>query len=150
MPRNLLWDRQPVAEYTFWPRANSFRATMLLLALAEFHREHERYPESLTELVPTYFSEVPHDSKTGRPFQYFPHGLPDDVIHGSRENEDLHVFISKQVPFLMTSIGMSGIQSRKNSDGSWQFLFLDEEGKMMELSAALGRYGNRIWPLEDR
>ena len=147
MPRNLLWDRQPVAEYTFWPRANSFRATMLLLALAEFHREHERYPESLTELVPTYFAEAPRDVRTAGPFRYFPRGVSEDVTRGSKQGGDLEVVVSKNIPFLVTDTQNSQLRWRQLPDGSWKIN--DQLANPVELRAALRGYAIRIWPVEE-
>lgn len=148
MPRSPLWDRHTAAEYTLWPRADSFRATMLLLALADFHREHARSPESLTELVPTYFAEVPRDPRTAGPFRYFPQGVPEDVTRGSEERGDLQVVVRKEVPFLATLTGISRLwSSRQMPDGSWQFL--DQAGNAIEMSEALRSHELRLWPVEE-
>lgn len=147
MPRNLLWDRQSPAEFTLWPRAGSFRATMLLLALADFHREHERYPELLTELVPTYFAEVPRDPGMTAPFRYFPQGVPEDLARGSAEQADLQIVVRKGTPFFATLRAMSQWSSRQLPDGSWQFL--DQSGRAVELSEALRSHELRLWPADE-
>jgi hypothetical protein len=147
MPRSLLWDRHTAAEYTLWPRADSFRATMLLLALADFHREHRRYPESLTELVPTYFAEIPRDARSAGPFRYFPQGVLEDVTRGSEEQGELQVVVRKGIPFLVTETGGSQNDWRKMPDGTWHFKGQLADAK--ELRAALRGHAIRVWPVEE-
>jgi hypothetical protein len=48
----------------------------LAWAVADFRREHHKLPQSLSELVPTYFAELPIDPWTGRAFLYEPQGVP--------------------------------------------------------------------------
>lgn len=91
-----------VAEGNFGDRAASFWATTLLLALADFHREHGRCSVALDELIPTYFAEVPRDPLTADPFVYFPYGVPEDVIVGSEKDSDSYVMIRKSIPLLLT------------------------------------------------
>ncbi|QDT88416.1 DUF1700 domain-containing protein [Gimesia algae] len=43
---------------------------LVMLAADMYRREHGRYPESLQELVPDYFSEIPVDPQTGKPLRY--------------------------------------------------------------------------------
>ena len=114
-------------------RAESFRATILLLALADFHREHGRTPESLTELAPTYFAEAPRDPLTAGEFVYFPHGVPEEMTHdvGGR----VHLIVPKEIPFLVTTNGFGSLGQRRGRDGNWEFT--DESGKVLELEKAL-------------
>jgi len=47
-------------------------ATQLLLALKIYKMRHDKLPESLSELVPEFFSRVPLDDFDGKPFRYLP------------------------------------------------------------------------------
>ena len=138
------WGVSAIVESEFLKRAESFRATILFLALADFHREHGRYPESLTELAPTYFAEAPRDPKTAGPFVYFPHGVPEDVTHEVGGRGDIHVIVRKETPFLVTTYGEVWPQTRQKPDGSWQFT--DYLGKSLELSAAL--LNTHVWLID--
>ena len=143
MPRSLLWDRQPVAESTLPPRVGSLRATMLLLALADFHREHKHYPESLAELVPTYFAEAPRDPQTAGPFVYFPHGVSEDVAVGDVDRGDFRTIVRKDVPFLWSAGQITSILARATPSGGWEFV--DDRGQVRSLEDALKH--TRVWPL---
>ena len=48
-------------------------ATQLLLALKIYKMRHGQLPESLSELVPELFPEVPRDAFDGKPFRYLPY-----------------------------------------------------------------------------
>jgi len=50
----------------------SVTATQLLLALKIYKMRHDQLPESLSELVPEFFSQVPLDDFDGKPFRYLP------------------------------------------------------------------------------
>ena len=52
------------------------RIVRLQLAAEAFKAEHGQLPETLDELVGTYLDRLPVDPRTGRPFVYFPQGLP--------------------------------------------------------------------------
>src|SRR5438093_7304851 len=129
---------------TVLEQVEAFRATMLRLALADFHREHGHLPESLSELAPTYFENVPRDPQTAGPFVYFPHGVPEDVTHEVGGRGDIHVIVRKETPFLVTTYGEVWPQARQKPDGSWQFT--DYLGKSLELSAALLKV--HVWLIE--
>lgn len=52
-------------------RAEASRdATLVVLAVERYHREHGRRPERLEELVPAYLNEVPRDPFDGQPLRY--------------------------------------------------------------------------------
>ena len=128
----------------FLRRAEAFRATLLRLALFDFHREHDRFPKSLSELVPTYFAEVPRDPLSAGEFVYFPRGVMDDVSNGLRDHQNV-LFVKKKVPFLVTSGSVVGSWRRsQRQEGSWEFTNL--EGKPLDLLTALRMA--RVWPLE--
>src|SRR4051812_21853948 len=40
------------------------------LALADFRAKKQRFPESLNELIPEYFDQIPIDPNTGKQFKY--------------------------------------------------------------------------------
>ncbi len=140
MPQNLRWDRQ---DSTLRPRLESFRATILLLALADFHREHKRYPESLAELAPTYFAEVPRDPQTAGPFVYFPHGVSEDVTVGDVDRGDFRTIIHKDVPFLWSAGQITNIFARATPSGGWEFV--DDRGQVRSLENALKH--TSVWAL---
>ena len=50
----------------------SRRALLIQIALLLFHRDHDKYPAALTELVPDYLGELPMDPYSGQPFYYSP------------------------------------------------------------------------------
>lgn len=50
----------------------SVTATQLLLALKIYKMRHDKLPESLSELVPEFFPQVPLDDFDGKPFRYLP------------------------------------------------------------------------------
>jgi hypothetical protein len=52
------------------------RATQILLALEGWKIEHGQLPDSLDKLVGPYFDALPNDPFTGKPFRYFPNGVP--------------------------------------------------------------------------
>lgn len=52
--------------------AVSVTATQLLLALKIYKMRHDKLPESLSELVPEFFPQVPLDDFDGKPFRYLP------------------------------------------------------------------------------
>ena len=56
-----------------------YRATLLRMALAGYRLEHGKLPDSLTDLVGTYFKNLetlPRDPFSGRQYVYFPQGVP--------------------------------------------------------------------------
>ncbi len=48
------------------------RATQILLALKVYKMQHGRLPDSLSELVPEFFPQIPLDDFDGKPFRYLP------------------------------------------------------------------------------
>ncbi len=143
VPPNMNWRVSVIVKSEFLKRAESFRATMLLLALADFHREQGRYPESLAELTPTYFAEVPRDPLTAGEFVYFPHGVLEELTQdvGGR----VHVIVPKEIPFLVTTNG-TGIPRRRprGRDGDWWFT--DHNGNRITFNEAFATA--RIWLIE--
>ncbi|MCX7420986.1 MAG: hypothetical protein NT013_15800 [Planctomycetia bacterium] len=146
VPPNMYWGLVALVENNFIHRLESFRATTLLLALADFHREHDRYPESLSELVPTYFAETPRDPLTAGPIVYFPHGVSEDVIVGQKEHGTERVVIRQGVPFLwMPHSRVSGLKAQPSANGGWEFV--NQFGKVEPLTKALSQ--TKIWPVEN-
>ncbi len=144
LPPNMRGGFQIVVFNQFASRAEAFRATILRLALADWLREHGRYPRSLSELVPTYFAEVPLDPISAGEFVYFPRGVTDDVTNGQRDQQNV-LYVKKKVPFLVTSRGIAGSWRRsQRQEGSWEFT--NSEGTPLDLSSALRMA--RVWALE--
>lgn len=50
----------------------SVTATQILLALKVYKMQHGKLPESLSDLVPQFFPQVPLDDFNGKPFGYLP------------------------------------------------------------------------------
>lgn len=149
-PPDARWKIKDAVERVFHERAESFRVTMVLLALANFHRENARYPESLSELVPTYFAEVPCDPQTVKPLAYFPHGAIADVKDGENEQGIERVVICKGVPFLWkrkdnASINYSGLAVRQSLGGTFEFV--SQHGSVVPLQEALAHI--KFWPVEN-
>ena len=72
-------------------------ATQLLLALKIYKIRHDKLPDSLSELVPEFFPQVPIDDFDGKPFRYLPDkkliyslgpDLKDFGGEGRRKNSD--------------------------------------------------------------
>ncbi len=133
VPPNMQQGFSWIVKSEFRKRADSFRATILLLALADFHREHRRYPESLSELAPTYFGEAPRDPGTAGEFIYFPHGIPEELTldAGGR----VHLILPKEIPFLVTANSPRSLGQRRGRDGNWEFT--DPSGNVLKLEEVL-------------
>lgn len=67
----LLPDKESNMEY-LQKVSRSVQAEIALTQIAVdlYRRDHGRFPKSLQELVPTYFSEIPVDPQTGKPLRY--------------------------------------------------------------------------------
>ena len=128
----------------FLSRVEAFRATMLRMALYDFHREHGRFPKSLSELVPTYFAEVPRDPSTGGEFAYFPDGVSEDITRFPKQRGDVPIDLPKGIPFLLTTDGTGSPLHRRSQDGNWEFT--DLNGKELTIETAL--VYARFWQLE--
>lgn len=151
LPPNRNWGEAARSSHWFVERAESFRATAVLLALADFHREHGRYPESLKELVPTYFAAAPHDPMTVAPLCYLSHGLPEGVKDEFDNGQTVEqiVRVREGAPFLVTNPGGS-ISLEQLPNGSWKAN--DNTGKRIEFSKALRNRSSslRVWPVEEQ
>ncbi len=148
LPANSQGGFQVTVFSQFLSRAEAFRATMLRLALLDFQREHGRFPKSLSELVPTYFTEVPRDASTGGEFGYFPNGVGEDVIGAPTQRNgfpiEYPIRLPKGVPFLLTTDGTGSPLRRRGRDGDWEFT--DLAGKDLSIQKALAFA--RIWQID--
>lgn len=63
------------------------RLTQVFLALRCYHLEHGRLPDSLEELAPAYFDEVPLDPFTEEPFGYEPDAVAPRVYSVGPDQE---------------------------------------------------------------
>ncbi len=144
LPANSQGGFQVTVFSQFLSRAEAFRATMLRLALFDFHREHGRFPKSLSELVPTYFAEVPRDPSSGGEFAYFPEGVDVDITRFPKQRGDVPIALPKRIPFLMTTDGTGSPLRRRGRNGDW--VFTDLNGKELTIKTALANA--RFWQLE--
>ncbi len=64
-----------IAKSLAWFEADR-RATIIILALEAYRLEHGALPESLQQLARAYLDKVPDDPYSGKPFVYFPKGIP--------------------------------------------------------------------------
>lgn len=65
------------------------QATLVVIALEQYRRDHGRYPEELSALEPDYMAELPLDLSTGKPllFKVGENGKP--IIYGrGRDGDD--------------------------------------------------------------
>ena len=58
--------------YSRGGRATAYNGTQLALALELYRHDHGKYPETLDELVPTFFDVLPADPYSDKPFIYRP------------------------------------------------------------------------------
>lgn len=138
LPRNMHFGVQGVAEWRFISRLEWYRATMLLLALSDFHRQHARYPDSLDELVPTYFQQLPRNPHPDASFVYFPLGVNEDGKFGRRLHQ-----VGKGVP-LLVSWKLPDLAPLKSHAGT--SAAIDTNGKIVELKFLLRN--SNVWPVE--
>jgi hypothetical protein len=57
-----------------WRTLTGLNAAVTMLALAEFHRTHNRYPDTLAELLPDFLPRLPIDYADGQTLRYRPDG----------------------------------------------------------------------------
>lgn len=86
-----------------------YRAAQILLALEAWKLEHGKLPDSLDDLADKYFEKMPVDPFNGKPFRYFPEGLPDRLTKAepweiSRNVDDSPVYLQAKQP-LLWSVG---------------------------------------------
>lgn len=72
LPALILLPDQEYQFSSFQPVLHTVKQEIALTLIAAdmYRREHDRYPKSLQELVPAYFSEIPVDPQTGKPLLY--------------------------------------------------------------------------------
>ncbi|MFH1300667.1 MAG: hypothetical protein ABIK07_06365 [Planctomycetota bacterium] len=72
LPALVLMPDQEYQFSSFQPVSHTVKQEIALTLIAAdlFRRAHGRYPESLQELVPAYFSEIPVDPQTCKPLRY--------------------------------------------------------------------------------
>jgi len=79
------------------------RATQVLLALEGWKIEHGRLPASLDKLVGPYFDALPNDPFTGRPFRYFPNGVPIQLARHNSFNPVRESAVARDTPFIWSA-----------------------------------------------
>ncbi len=134
-------------ERQLFAHVESLRATQLQLALADWYREHGSYPETLAELVPTYFDKLPLEPMRATPFGYFPKGLPQDVSYEQQGTPagkpSVQTIVAKDIPFLWTSPPHLVYTPQRQPDGEW--LFNNSGGQSNSIEVALRQC--RVWQL---
>jgi hypothetical protein len=120
------------------------RGTRILMALADWRREHGGLPDSLEALVGPYFGRLPVDPTTGEPFLYFPHGIPEEIgpprFGGFAADEsEMPVHLPVGRPFLWSPGAVRLVAVRRTGVDQWEFR--DGNGYVLTRSEglALGR-----------
>ena len=72
------------------------------LALIAYRIDHDEYPKAIDALTPKYLPQVAIDPYSGRPFEYRPAGVPEQLKDGSRQT----MAIQPDTPFFW-SVGSS-------------------------------------------
>ena len=108
---------------------------MLRLALLDWQRAHGRVPQSLNELVPEYFAELPLDPVSAGEFCYFPDGIDAGIVYGKDEGGDDRIIVPQGIPFLVTTHGTFSPRHHRGRDGHWKFT--DYSGQPKSLKGAL-------------
>jgi len=83
-------------EASFWKHRATRRQLIISIALELFHRDQQRYPQALSDLVPQYLDSIPQDpsdgsfkyalEKDGQTLRLYSIG-PNGVDDGGRLNE---------------------------------------------------------------
>ncbi len=77
------------------PRTISIRrGVTLVLALEGWRCDHGQLPESLDELVPTWFTQLPLDPVSAQPYEYLPRGF--DVEKGTFSYAGMNMYFSQE------------------------------------------------------
>lgn len=81
----------------------SIIGTQILIATKAFWTENERLPQSLNELVPEYFSEIPKDPFDGQPVRYLPekkiiYSVGEDFEDANGVHEEDSIFLDDDEP----------------------------------------------------
>jgi hypothetical protein len=125
-------------------RTVNCRGTQILIALADWRREHGALPDSLESLVGPYFSRLPVEPITGQAFLYFPQGIPEEIgpprFAGFFADEsELPVLVPVGRPFLWSPGGKRLVAVRRTGVDQWEFR--DGNGYVLTRSEglALGR-----------
>lgn len=107
-------------------RTINYRGTRILVALADWRREHGELPDSLDVLIGPYFPRLPVDPVTGEAFLYFPHGISEEFIPGRLGAFYLTPFgpavsLAKGRAFLWSPGATRQVTARRTAAGEWEF-----------------------------
>lgn len=75
-PYGYLWYQAPETRLGRDESSLAEYAALIEMALVAYRLENDRWPQNLDALRGDYLMEVPHDPFSGRPFRYYPNGLP--------------------------------------------------------------------------
>jgi hypothetical protein len=121
-------------------RTINYRGTRVLLALADWRREHGELPDALNVLVGPYFGQLPVDPLTREPFPYFPHGLAQDI---PAQGGGRYGPLAKGRPFLWSPGRHSRLTVRRLAQDQWEIC--DPLGHIVSAAVALPQ--GRVWPV---
>jgi len=129
---------------SLFQRTINYRGTQLLIALADWRREHGQLPDTLESLVGPYFGRLPVDPLTGEPFLYFPHGIPEEIgpprFAGFVADEsEAPVLLPPGRPFLWSAGVNRTVTLRRTGADEWEFRNNFDEVVTQSEGLALGR-----------
>lgn len=125
-------------------RTVNCRGTQILIALADWRREHGALPDSLESLVGPHFNRLPVDPITGQAFLYFPQGIPEEIgpprFAGFVADEsELPVLLPAGRPFLWSAGASRTVTLRRTGADQWEFRNTFDEVVTQSEGLALGR-----------
>lgn len=120
------------------------RATLLVIALARYHLEHQNYPATLAKLAPDYVDQLPMDPYSGRPFEYRPAGLDLQL----QTYYPSYLQIAAHTP-LFWSAGPSELLLTRQVFTSGQSSEKDSDGEPVELRETMYAFSSQYAPWGD-
>lgn len=106
------------------------RAAVVRIALVLYRRDHGKYPDLLTALVPTYLATLPGDPFSGstQPFSYAPAGVDLPLQRNLLWGADR---IAAKAPFIW-SAGPANARLKKRESASWSSTGSDPAEEQVE------------------
>ncbi len=117
------------------------RALSVQLALLAYRLDHDKYPDTLAELVPDYLPRMINDPYSGKPFEYRPEGLDLPLIRSNRFEGGILPSIPAGTP-LLWSVDLSGNHLQ-------EFRALVRDGETIDYKSA-GSYGGEFGPMNNQ
>lgn len=117
------------------------RALSVQLALLAYRLDHDKYPDTLAELVPDYLPSMINDPFSGKPFQYQPQGLDLPLIRNNRFEGGILPSIPAGTP-LLWSVDLSNNHLEES-------LVLMRDNEFVDYKPD-GIYGDELEPANDQ